>query len=257
MSRGRVGLKAFAAVLALSVLVASAHADSNVARLLAEGDAYDAKLDNMRALEAYLQAEKLGATGAETLYRIARQYALRMNDTTSESEQRDLAETALVYAKRAVAANPESAKAQLSAAVCYGRLVPYVSSKEKVEYSRLIKEHAELALQLDPTDSYAWHILGVWNYELAKMGLFMRGVVKVVYGGIPAASNEEAARLLRKAVEIAPDRVSHHVELGRTYLALGLKDQARTELQRGLALPDREKDDPVSKRRAREALAEL
>ena len=257
MFRRRVGLKALAAVLALFSLAASAHADSDIAQLIAEGDAYDAKLDNMRALEAYLQAEKLGATGAATLYRIARQYALRMNDTTSESAQRDLAETALTYAKRAIAADPNSAKAQLSAAVCYGRLVPYVSSKQKVEYSRLIKQHADAALQLDPTDSYAWHILGVWNYELAKMGPFMRGVVKVVYGGIPEASNEEAARLLRKAVEIAPDRVSHHVELGRTYLALGMKAQARSELQRGLALPDREKDDPVSKKRAREALAEL
>jgi hypothetical protein len=45
--------------------------------------------------------------------------------------------------------------------------------------------------------------------------------------------------------------------LGRAYLALGLKEQARTELERGLSLPDREKDDPESKRRAREALAEI
>jgi Flp pilus assembly protein TadD len=78
-----------------------------------------------------------------------------------------------------------------------------------------------------------------------------------VYGGIPPASNEEAARLLRKAVELAPEHVSHHVELGRAYLALGMKDEARTELQRGLALPDREKDDPESKRRAKEALAQI
>jgi tetratricopeptide (TPR) repeat protein len=257
MSLQKVGLKALSALLLLFAFTASAHADSAIATLMAQGDAYDAKLDNVRALEAYLQAEKLGATGADTLYRIARQYALRMNDTDSESAQRDLAETALVYAKRAIAADPKSAKAQLSAAVCYGRLVPYVSSKQKVEYSRLIKEHAELGLKLDPTDSYAWHILGVWNYELAKMGPIMRGLVKVVYGGIPPASNEEAARLLSKAVALAPERVSHHVELGRAYLALGLEEQARTELQRGLALPDREKDDPVSKQRAREALAEL
>lgn len=255
MSMKATGLKALAAILCVSVLCAAARAD--IAELLSEGDAYDAKLDNAHALEAYLQAEKLGATDANTLYRIARQYALSMNDTSSESTQRDLAETALAYAKRAVAADPNNAKAQLSAAVCYGRLIPYVSTREKVEYSRLIKEHADIALKLDPTDSYAWHVLGVWNYELAKMGMLTRGIVKVVYGSIPPASNEEAARLLRKAVDLAPERVSHHVELGRVYLALGLKDQARRELERGLALPDREKDDPESKRRAREALQEL
>jgi tetratricopeptide (TPR) repeat protein len=247
--------KALSAIFAWLLLAASAHAD--IPALLAEGDAFDAKLDNVHALEAYLQAERLGANDANTLYRIARQYALRMNDTESESAQRDLGETALTYAKRAIAADPNNAKAQLSAAVCYGRLVRFGSSKEKVEYSRLIKEHAETAMRLDPTDSYAWHILGVWNYELAKMGVLMRGFVKVVYGAIPPASNEEAVRLLRKAVEIAPERVAHHVELGRAYLALGLKDRARAELERGLALPDREKDDPESKKRAREALAEI
>jgi len=146
------------------------------------------------------------------------------------------------------------AKAQLSAAICYGRLVSLVNARTKVEYSRLIKQHADLALKLDATDSYAWHVLGVWNYEMAKMGPLTRGFVRVIYGGMPTASNEEAARLLQKAVSLAPDRVSHHVELGRAYLALGMKDQARTELQRGLSLPNREKDDPESKKRATEAL---
>jgi tetratricopeptide (TPR) repeat protein len=255
MSVKAVALRALAATLALLALCASAQSD--IPSLIAEGDAYDAKLDTAHALERYLEAEKRGAGDAGTLYRIARQYALSMNDTASESTQRDLGETALVYAKRAVAADPNSAKAQLSAAVCYGRLISYVNAKTKVEYSRLIKEHADIALKLDPGDSYAWHVLGVWNYELAKMGPLTRGLVKVVYGGMPPASNEEAARLLRRAVELAPDRVSHHVELGRAYLALGMKPQARAELERGLALPDREKDDPESKRRAREALAQI
>lgn len=255
MSVKAVSLKALSALFALLALSASAQGD--IAALIAQGDAYDAKLDNAHALQSYLEAEKLGAKDAQVLYRIARQYALTMNDTPSESEQRDLGETALAYAKRAVSVDPKNAKAQLSAAVCYGRLVSYVGSKQKVEYSRLIKEHADIALQLDPSDSYAWHILGVWNYELAKMGTFMRGVVKVVYGGIPSASDEEAARLLQKAVELAPERVSHHVELGRTYLALGMKEQAKAELERGLALPNREKDDPESKKRATQALKEI
>jgi hypothetical protein len=51
--------------------------------------------------------------------------------------------------------------------------------------------------------------------------------------------------------------VSHRVELGRTYAALGRKDAARTELRKGLGLPNREKDDPESKRRASAALAAL
>jgi tetratricopeptide (TPR) repeat protein len=180
-----------------------------------------------------------------------------MNDTQSEEQQRKLGEQALAYAKRAVTTDPNDAKAQLSAAICYGRLVSLVGARTKVEYSRLIKQHADLALKLDPTDSYAWHVLGVWNYELAQMGGLTRAIVKVVYGGIPAASNEEAVRLFKKAVELAPERVSHHAELGRAYLAAGDRQHARVELEKALALPSKEKDDTESKRRARGALNDL
>ncbi len=120
-----------------------------------------------------------------------------------------------------------------------------------------MKEYAERALKLDPTDSYAWHVLGAWNYELAQMGPLSRAFVKMVYGGMPPASNEEAERLFRKAMELAPERVSHHAELGRTLAVLGRKDEARLELNKALSLPSREKDDPESKKRAMETLAHL
>jgi tetratricopeptide (TPR) repeat protein len=225
--------------------------------LLAQGDAYDAKLDTAHALESYLQAEKLGRGDADLLYRIARQYALSMNDTASKDEQKQRGEKALAYARRAVAADPAHAKAQLSVAICYGRLAPFGDSRTKVEYSRLIKEYAEASLKLDPTDSYAYHVLGAWNYELAKLNPFMRSAARIIYGQLPPASNEEAARLLREAVSRAPERVSHHVELGRVYIALGRDAEARTELQTALALPNREKDDAESKRRAVTALRDL
>ena len=242
--------------LALLFALATGVACANVkvAELVKQGDTFDAKLDNARALEMYLQAEREGGTDAETLYRIARQHALLMNDTPSDDKQRALGEKALTYAQRAVAADPTHAKSQLSVAICYGRLVRFVGARTKVEYSRLIKEHAETALKLDPSDSYAWHVLGAWNFELAQMGAFTRTFVKVVYGAITPASNQEAVKLFRKAVELAPDRISHHVELGRTYAVLGKKAEARAELRKALSLPDREKDDLESKRRAVETL---
>jgi tetratricopeptide (TPR) repeat protein len=242
---------------AAALLLTSAVAHADVADLLKQGDAYDAKLDNAHALESYLQAEKLGATDPDTLTHIARQYALLMNDTESEQEQRRLGERALEYSKRAVATNPEHAKSLLSVAICYGRLIRFQDTRTKVEYSRFVKEYADRALKLDPTDSYAWHVLGAWNYELAQMGAFSRAFVKVAYGGMPAASNEEAERLFRKAVALAPDRVSHHAELGRTLAVLGRKNEARLELNKALSLPSREKDDAESKKRAAETLAHL
>jgi tetratricopeptide (TPR) repeat protein len=242
---------------AAALLFTSALAHAGVAELLKQGDAFDAQLDNKHALESYLQAEKLGATDPDTLTHIARQYALLMNDTASEKEQRRLGEQALEYSKRAVAASPGHAKSLLSVAICYGRLIRFQDTRTKVEYSRFVKEYADRALKLDPTDSYAWHVLGAWNYELGQMGAFSRAFVKVVYGGMPPASNEEAERLFRKAVALAPDRVSHHAELGRTLAVLGRKNEARLELNKALSLPSREKDDAESKTRAATTLEQL
>src|SRR3954468_3989159 len=95
---------------ALALLFAWALAHADVSELLKQGDAFDAKLDNAHALESYLQAEKLGATDPDTLTHIARQYALLMNDATSDDRQRRLGEKALEYSKRAVAENPAHAK---------------------------------------------------------------------------------------------------------------------------------------------------
>jgi tetratricopeptide (TPR) repeat protein len=242
---------------AATLLFAAGLAHADVADLVQQGDAFDAKLDNAHALEKYLEAEKLGAIDAGTLTRIARQYALLMNDAPSSDKQRELGEKALDYSFRAVKENPAHAKSVLSVAICYGRLIRFQDTRKKIEYSRFVKEYAEASLKLDPSDSYAWHVLGAWNYELAQMGGMTRTFVKVVYGAMPPASNEEAEKLFRKAVELAPDRVSHHAELGRALAALGKKAEARTELRKALALPSREKDDPESKKRATATLASL
>src|SRR5450756_2895256 len=84
-----------------------------------------------------------------------------MNDTALKDEQRLRGEAALANAKRAVAADPKNAQAQLAAAICYGRLAPFVDTRTRIAYSQLIKLHADAALALDPSDNYAYHVLGV------------------------------------------------------------------------------------------------
>lgn len=244
------------ALLAFSASAASATAE-DIGNLIQQGDTYDQQLDTQRALATYLQAEKLGSNDPNLMVRIARQYAFSMNDTPAEEEQRELGEKALSYAKRAVESDPKNAKAQLSVAICYGRLASVMNNRTKVTYSRFVKEYADKALSLDSTDSYAYHVLGAWNYELAGIGSFTRTIAKMIYGDIPPASYENAERYFRKAVAMAPQRVAHHVELGRTYIALGKKELAETELKTALTLPSKEKDDPESKRRAVESLKKL
>ena len=49
----------------------------------------------------------------------------------------------------------------------------------------------------------------------------------------------------------------HYIELGRIYAQMGRKEEAREYINKGLAMPDAEKDDPEAKQRGRETLAKL
>jgi tetratricopeptide (TPR) repeat protein len=109
------------------------------------------------------------------------------------------------------------------------------------------------SIALDPRNDLAWHVLGVWQYEIANLNSILRAIAGLVYGSIPSASNEDAVKAFKKALELNPRRVANHVELGRTYLVMGKKAEAKAELEKGLSLPDQQRDDPDVKQRAREA----
>ena len=126
-----------------------------------------------------------------------------------------------------------------------------------MEYSRLVFEHASKAVKLDPRSDYAWHMLGRWHQAVTELDPLTRGIVKVVYGGLPAASLEDAQECFEKAIQLKPDRLAQHLELGRTLAMMDRKEEARRYLQRGLAMPEREKDDPGTKDRGRKTLETL
>jgi tetratricopeptide (TPR) repeat protein len=225
--------------------------------LIEKGDRLDAKFKSREAMTVFLEAEKLAPKNVDVLCRLAKTHDEAMVDTASKEEQKRLAQAAVDYAKRAVEIDPNSAKAHLSLAITCGRLAPYLENKAKIAHSKLVKDHAEKALSLEPANSYAHHILGAWNYEMASISPILRAVAKLIYGSLPAASMQQAETFFQKAVDLEPTKVSHRIELGRTYAALNKKEMAREEISKGLSLPDREKDDPNTKLRGRDTLAKL
>ena len=232
-------------------------ADDDFPTLVKKGDVLDAQLKTKDALAVYLQAEKLQPNDADVLHKIAKQYGESMDDVTSAADKKSFAEKSLDYAQRAVAADGKNATAHLALAVAYGRLAPLLDSKTKIAYSKLVKEQVDKALALDGKNDLAYHVLGAWNYELANLNPILRALAKIIYGELPAASNEDAAKAFKKAIELNPKRIGNHVQLGRTYVELGQKNLAKTELEKGLSLPNRQRDDDIMKQRARDALKKL
>ena len=225
--------------------------------LIAKGDVFDVKLNASEALEYYLPAEKLQPSNARVLIRIARQYRHLMADAATREEKLRLGGIALEYGQRAAALAPNDSDAQLSTAISYGKMLPLMGVKEQIEASRHIKEKADMAIRLNPNNDLAWHVLGRWHRVLSDVSLLKRSMASLAYGGLPQTTTEEAVKCFEKAIEINPNRLIHYIELGRAYAQMKRVAEARRFIEKGLAMPDVEKDDPDTKRRGRETLAKL
>ena len=222
-----------------------------------EANAAEVNLNPHRALEFLQRANLFRPDDALILQRIARQYSDLSIEQPNLEEKRRYIQIALGYAQRARALNPRDPVNVLSLAICHGKLALYSDARSKVFYSRLVREEAEEALNLDSNYAWAHHLLGRWHCEVATLNAPSRLFVQLFYGDLPAASLTEGIRQLRRATELEPTELNHWLELGFAFIAVNEKDNARSQWQRGLAMPSRSISDESAKQRARAALAKL
>ncbi len=248
----RLSLWVLSAFAIISVVNAA-----NIDDVLKSALAAEARWDTPTALQLFRQADALHPNDAMILQKVSKQYSDATSDTTNPVEKQKLSAEALAYAQRAVALEPKNPVNILSVAICYGKLATFSDTRTKLEYSRHVKEYAEEALALKPDYDYAHHLLGRWHYEVATLGVGPRFLVKIIYGGLPAASTAEAVHQLRRATELAPEKPAHRVELGLALLADGQRELARQTLEQALAMPKCEKYDNEAFARARAGLEKL
>ena len=241
---------------ALSFVCLAANGANPLAeQFIEQGDAQVKALHAPEALALFQQAAQVDPNDVEIVLRISQQYSNLISVAKSPAEAADYAKRSLDEAKQAVVLAPQNEKANLALAVAYGRLTDFVDNRTKVEYSRQVKDEAEKALALEPTDDFAWHVLGRWNYAVATLNPILKLIAKYVYGGMPEASLQEAVKDYQKAIALAPQRVIHHHELARAYIALGDMGDARKEWKTELTLKPEDNEGVNDHREAQEELA--
>ncbi len=144
-----------------------------------------------------------------------------MSENCLHGERQQHCTTAVQYAERAVALAPNDPETQLAVAISYGKLLPFLSTKEQIADSRLIKAAADKVIELDAKNDLAWQVLGRWYLGLADVGAVKRALAQMTYGKLPDATYEDAVRCFEKAIALNPNRLMHYIELGAHLCADG------------------------------------
>ncbi len=210
--------------------------------------------DVARAAAIYDATRPMVTSNAANLCVLSRHYCDLASLTDSTAVQKNLVARALECAQKAALLVPTNATAHTSIAVCYAKSCALTDIKTELAYSRLFKQEAEKAIALDPKQNVAYYLLGRWNYGIANVGLFSRAYVKVIYGGLPNASYQNAVAYFKKACDLAPNRILYHSGLAMAYDALGEKKLEFAELRICCALKPSSPEDLDAQRDAERQL---
>ncbi len=237
-------------------------AAQTVDEYIRQGDEAYAQFDDAKALEAYRMAVEADAANYEALWKLTRACIdvadrISKQEPNWEEKQKKLYKEAESYGRRAVRANPDDTWGHFYLSAALGKYALMLGKKQQIEMSRMVKSEIEKAIELDPTNDYAYHALGRWHRRMAEIGGAQRFVGGMLYGSIPKGSFEESEQYLKKAVELRPDYTNHHLELGRTYVALKKYELARQEFEKVLELPITSSKCEDYKKEARMELQEL
>lgn len=216
--------------------------------------------DAIRELERVLEHNP---DNLEALVWSARAY-IDLGDMIPEAEsewerkRKERYRTAERYAEKAVEVDPNSTWGHFYLAVAMAKIAALSSTKKQIELAHEIRERVDKSLALDPDNGYAYHLLGVWHRRMAEIGGTKRFMALVfMQGSVPHGSMEKAVHYLKKAVSYNPGVITHHLELAKTYKAIGETELAKKHLEKVQVLPIRFSDDSEHKRDARSLLQEI
>lgn len=173
--------------------------------------------------------------GSANIQKASVQYEL--GRTTSDVKERaEYFRRAEEFAQQAIKAEPQSDEGYKWLAIALGAQAEDVNVRAQIQLSRRVKENIEKALSLDPNDDISLLVLSRWHYKVASLQPWTRALVKLVYGGLPQASLEQAAELQLRAIA-KKDRIAHRYSLAKIYYQMGRRDAALEQLRRAIALP--------------------
>ncbi len=247
------------AVITILIAISASHVNSQETAVdqIALGENLRKESKNSESLKVFLKAHQTEPNNSEIIWKVARAYIDLGDEEKSKKQKKPLYLKAEEYARKGIEMQPDSSYCHLYMAIAVGKIALFEGGKTKVRLSKEIKDEVMKAIECDSTNDIAYHTLGRWHREVASLSRILKAFAKVIYGGLPEASNEEAAKCFKKAIEISPTSIIHHLELAKTYQAMKEWKLALMELDEIEQLPQRDQDDLEHKKEAKRMRAKI
>lgn len=234
------------------------NAQNNDTTYLSMGNEAYAKFNNIEALEHYSKAVLNDSGNYEANWKLSRAY-VDVGETFNDDDKRaEYYKKSEEFARKAIKIDPNGSDGHLYLSIALGRVALDAGAKKRIKMSKEIKKEADLAIKLNPDNDLAYHVLGRWNRKISNLNFIEKGFADLFLGGVPeGASDEEAVKDFKKAIELNPNYINHYLELGITYEMMD-KDKLAIEMfKKCLELPQSSARDEKHKEVAKEHLDDL
>ena len=227
--------------------------------LVKQGDLFHANFMNIQALEKYQKAFEINPDNFD----IIKKLTITSNDCgedqveLNEQKAMEYFKLSVKYAEMAKDKYPEEPDIYLLLGLSYGNSSRYANGKEKVMLARDVEKNFKKMAQLKPDYAPPYIGLGIYYREVSKLNFFLKLFAKSLLGGLPDGTLEDSETMLKRAVELAPDRVFTHYELAITYFDMGDNEKVKYHLQKVLELPETDHLDSIKKKTANKILKDL
>lgn len=230
----------------------------NINALEARADSLFEQFDEKNALKAYKQILDKRPDYHEALWKTSFLYSRVGYRLEEEKDQESHYEKAKNLADRALRLDSTSTYSHFAMAVAMGRKAMTSGARDRLAAAKAIKKHADRAIELDSTNSGAWHVLGRWHFEVANLNFFERFAAKTLYGGIPGdATNKKAEEAVERAIKLDGRYILYYYDLAKIYRKRGKKEQAVQTCEEAMKLKSIGPDDKQYKKNCRKLIEEL
>ena len=214
----------------------NAVANPQIDQLIQQADLQFQQQQIEGCLQNLRHAEQLSPTDSRVLWRLSRAYSELGNQKYQSQQKGSKKEAHLLFlqaetmARKSVKIAPNDSQCYLCLSVAVGNRTQTEGSKKKIELAVVVKDAANRSVELDPGNHYAHYILARWHYGLANVSGVLSVMAKLIYGGLPPASNQQAIHHFQQAVKHKPDNITYRLEFARAGITLKKWQLAQQQL---------------------------